>query len=323
MSKKSRQMITGKSFEYALLNQFKQRLENRVKLKIIENHTFKIAENCFFETSKLEQSKSLLSASFAINFLIDIEPKLSHSIGQNDILELEIVKDKQGELGDVRDVLAIRLLQKWEIGISAKNNHRAVKHSRLSSHIDFGEKWLGIKVSREYFKTIKPIFSRLEKLKKESKGQKKWKELGDYQSSVYVPILRAFVTELEKLNLKKDTKIAKNLVSYLIGKKDFYKVIKNNKSIEIQAYNFNGTLSLPFKDVQPKYKITKTLLPNQILNLSFKKKSKTTIIVECDKEWVLSFRIHNASSRVEPSLKFDISLMSSPKSLFKNILCMG
>jgi hypothetical protein len=41
--------------------------------------------------------------------------------------------------------LAIRVLQKWEIGVSAKNNHNAVKHSRLSSDIDFG-KWLNIKV---------------------------------------------------------------------------------------------------------------------------------------------------------------------------------
>lgn len=55
------------------------------------------------------------------------------------ILELEILSDDKGKLGDVRDVLAIRLLQKWEIGVSAKNNHKAVKHSRLSNTIDFGE----------------------------------------------------------------------------------------------------------------------------------------------------------------------------------------
>ncbi|WP_204723350.1 HaeIII family restriction endonuclease [Fastidiosibacter lacustris] len=34
----------------------------------------------------------------------------------------------------------------------------------------------------------------------------------------------------------------------------------------------------------------------------------------------MSFRIHNASSKVEPSLKFDIQLLSSPKTLFKNKL---
>jgi len=34
----------------------------------------------------------------------------------------------------------------------------------------------------------------------------------------------------------------------------------------------------------------------------------------------LSFRIHNASSKIEASLKFDINLLNSPKKLFKNTL---
>lgn len=83
---------------------------------------------------------------------------MSNGISNKDILQLEIVSDKKGQTGDVRDVLAIRSLQKWEIGISAKNNHRAVKHPRLSNDIDFGQKWLGFPCSVEYFKEVKPIF---------------------------------------------------------------------------------------------------------------------------------------------------------------------
>lgn len=79
-------------------------------------------------------------ASFAVNFLLDMEPRLSNGINDKDILQLEIVSDREGQSGDVRDVLAIRSSQNWEIGISAKNNHRAVKHSRLSNNINFGEK---------------------------------------------------------------------------------------------------------------------------------------------------------------------------------------
>ena len=92
-----------------------------------------------------------MNDSFAVNFLIDLEPRLSNGINQSDVLQLEIVSDKQGQIGDVRDVLAIRSLQKWEIGISAKNNHRAVKHSRLLNDINFGEKWLGFSCSENYF----------------------------------------------------------------------------------------------------------------------------------------------------------------------------
>ena len=141
----SKQMTTGKSFEYALLVQFEEKLKDKTNLEVIKNSSFKIAKGCIENVSSTEQSEYLLSASFAVNFLMDIEPRLSNDIGKDDILQLEILSDQHGESGDVRDVLAIRLLQKWEIGVSAKNNHHAVKHSRLSANIDFGEKWLGIK----------------------------------------------------------------------------------------------------------------------------------------------------------------------------------
>src|SRR3989344_1138340 len=153
ISKESKQMITGKSFEYALLIQFEEKLKDKTNLRVIKNSAFKVAKDCFNQVSKTERSEYLLSASFAVNFLIDLEPRLSNDIGKKDILQLEILKDHEGKLGDVRDVLVIRALQKWEIGVSAKNNHEAVKHSRLSSDINFGEKWLGIDSSEKYFRT--------------------------------------------------------------------------------------------------------------------------------------------------------------------------
>jgi len=190
-------------------------LKDKTNIEVIKNSSFHIAQGCFENTSKTEQSDYLLTASFAVNFLMDIEPKLSNDVGIKDILQLEILSDDHGKSGDVRDVLAIRLLQKWEIGVSAKNNHNAVKHSRLSHLIDFGEKWLGVKVSKEYFETITPIFQSLEKLRKESKAIKKWSELGDYHTTVYLPILEAFIKELRNLNENNDN-IPSNLVSYLI-----------------------------------------------------------------------------------------------------------
>ena len=315
----SKQMTTGKAFEYALLSQFEEKLKDKTNVEVIKNSSYNIVKGCFENTTETEQSDYLLSSSFAVNFLIDIEPRLSNDIGKEDILQLEILSDHHGKAGDVRDVLAIRLLQKWEIGVSAKNNHKAVKHSRLSAKIDFGEKWLGKKVSKEYFNTVTPIFENLGKLRKESKATKKWSELGDYHSSVYVPILKAFEKELKNL-YEKDNSIASNLVSYLVGNKDFYKIIKGKNSVEILAYNINGTLNLSFNDIKPKYKTPKVPLPTKILSIDFKKNSRTTVIVSMDNDWILSFRIHNASSKIESSLKFDINLLKSPKKLFKNTL---
>lgn len=316
----SKQMTTGKSFEYALLVQFEEKLNDKTNLEVIKNSAFEIAKGCFENVSATERSEYLLSASFAVNFLMDIEPRLSNDIGEEDILQLEILSDHHGRSGDVRDVLAIRLLQKWEIGVSAKNNHHAVKHSRLSANIDFGEKWLGVKTSNEYFDTITPIFNNLEKIRIESGAKKKWSELGDYHSSIYVPILKAFIKELKNLYKKDSTKVASNLVAYLVGNKDFYKVIKGKNCVEIHAYNISGTLNLPFKEILPKYKTPKVPLPTEILGIDFKEGSDTTAIVTMNNDWTLSFRIHNASSKVEASLKFDINLLKSPKKLFKNTL---
>jgi hypothetical protein len=220
-------------------------------------------------------------------------------------------------------VLGIRSIQKWEIGISAKNNHRAVKHSRLSNDINFGEKWLGVSCSLEYFTEIKPIFDKLAKLRTASKATQKWATLGDYHTSVYVPILNAFRTELLKLDKENPGIVAQRLVEYLVGTQDFYKVIKGKNKVEIQAYNLHGTLNLPFQAVKPKMKVPKLKLPNRLIEIVYQDNSQTTLMVSLTEGWQISFRIHNASSRIEPSLKFDINLVSSPHSLFTNHLTLN
>ena len=323
MAKIATQTINGKAFEFALLNEFLERLKVLTSVSVIENEPYKTALKCFVSFDDKEQSHYKLVASFAVNFLLDIEPRLANGISDKDILQLEIVADKAGQTGDVRDVLAIRSLQKWEIGISAKNNHRAVKHSRLSNDIDFGRKWLGFPCSVEYFQEIKPVFDNLAKLRTASKATQKWDTLGDYHTSVYVPVLDAFKKELLRLDNENPGIVAENLIKYLIGNQDFYKVIKGKNKVEIQAYNLHGTLNLPFENIKPKAKIQRLKLPNRLIEVVYQDNSKTTILVTLSEGWQISFRIHNASSRIEPSLKFDINLVSAPHSLFSNQLFIG
>lgn len=318
--KKADQTTNGKAFEYAILKEFYDRLKDITNVSIIENEPYRTAQKCFNFFGEIEQGYYKLSASFAINFLLDLEPRLSNGIEPNDILQLEIVSDQIGQSGDVRDVLAIRSLQKWEIGVSAKNNHRAVKHSRLSSSIDFGEKWLGIKCSSNYLKKITPIFDQLEELRKENTPIPTWASLGDYHSSVYVPILDAFKEELLELDKRNPGVVAQRLVEYLIGNKDFYKVIKQHSNIEIQAYNIHGTLNQSFQKIKPKFNIPILKLPTRLIEIVYAEASKTTLLVSLNEGWQISFRIHNASSKIEPSLKFDINLISSPHTLFTNHL---
>ena len=56
-------------------------------------------------------------------------------------------------------------------------------------------------------------------------------------------------------------------------------------------------------------------LPTELVAMRFKTDSKNTIEMYLNNGWELSFRIHNASSKVEPSLKFDIQFMGMPATI--------
>ncbi|MCK9254397.1 MAG: HaeIII family restriction endonuclease [Bacteroidales bacterium] len=311
------QIINGKAFEFALLDEFYQRLKVLTSVIVKRNEPYKTAKGFFNSFNEKSQETYRITASSAINFLIDIEPRLSNGISKDDILELEIAPDQMGQSGDVRDLILIRSLQKWEIGVSAKNNHRAVKHSRLSQLIDFGDKWLGISCSKAYFEEIKPIFNMLKELRDKDKNTK-WTSIKNMHELVYIPILNAFRKELIRLAKENSNIVAENLVQYLIGNKDFYKVIKGKKQVEIQAYNLHGSLNLPFENIKPKARIPKLKLPTRLIEVVYQNNSTTTLLVSLNEGWQISFRIHNASSKVEPSLKFDVNLVSTPHTLFTN-----
>lgn len=311
----AKQTKTGKAFEYAILCEFYNRLHTITTVSIIENAPYRTAKSYFDAAEEKEQEAYSIVASSAVNFLIDIEPRLSYGIESGDILQLELVTDSAGQAGDVRDVLAIRSLQKWEIGISAKNNHRAVKHSRLSPTINFGKKWLGITCSQGYFEEINKIFSILEEKVKEN-PKVLWSSIENMHDVIYVPLLESFKKELLRLDRENPDIVPQRLVEYLIGNKDFYKVIKKDTEVEIQIYNIHGTLNQSLGKIKPKAKVEKLKLPTRLIEVVFKKDSKTTLIVSLDEGWQISFRIHNANSVIETSLKFDVNLVSAPHTLF-------
>ena len=309
------QTVNEKAFEYALLRACYKKLEPITGIQIDENVPYRNAKGHYEGFSAEEKLLFDNAAKAAIHFLLDPEPRLSLAVDKNDLLKLEIVKDKKGQEGDVRDVLTIRVKQDWQIGISAKNNHRAVKHSRLSDSIDFGEKWLGHPCSASYFESVNPIFEMLRQIKREDSSSL-WTDIENMHDVVYMPILQAFRKELLRLDAENPAAVAENLVQYLIGTEDFYKVIKSKRKVEIQAYNIHGTLNQAFKKIRPKAKLQSLKLPSRLIEVVFKQNSKTTLLVSMDEGWQISFRIHNASSRVEPSLKFDINLVSTPHNLF-------
>jgi len=317
---KKSQKNSGKSFEYTLLQELEKRLSVITPVKIIKNRPLTTAHDSFQSFEWSAQERYRITAEKALNLIFQLEPCLSNQISEEDILELEIASDSRGKQGDVRDLIIRRTTQDWEIGVSAKNNHRATKHSRLSAHIDFAEKWLGLNCSEQYFSEITPIFTELAKIQDQSEGKTTWRSLGERKFEIYTAILTAFKNELERLYNTHPVQTAQRLLEYNIGSKDFYKVIKEKGEVEIQAYNLRGRLNQPFANSEPSIQIAVLPLPDKIIDISFKKSSRSTIIISLNEGWKLSFRIHNASSRVEPSLKFDISLLQTPDELFKKTL---
>ena len=94
----------------------------------------------------------------------------------------------------------------------------------------------------------------------------------------------------------------RGMFQYLIGEYDFYKVVKENGTVAIQSFNIDGTLGWG----------KKWRVPDRIDGISRKRGSFNTLIASFTGGWQLSFRLHNARSQVEPSLKFDIKFIGMP-----------
>lgn len=304
------QKINGTAFEYACLHTLYDKLFRYQPVTIIHDQNFVNALSAFEKISKNKQRDYISAANAAIDIIIPLEPKLIYS-DNDEPLYLAIQPDAKGQSGDVRDVLCIRKGKEWEIGLSCKHNHDAVKHSRLSKTLDFGKEWMGYPCSETYFCSIEGMFLELEEMKTRNML---WRNIQNKEERFYVPLLNAFMRELNRLNREYYDVVPKRLLSYLLGNNDFYKVIahEGRRTTEVKTYNINGSLNKQSSNKKSIVKVPALKLPTKILDISFKRNSRNTVMIYCDNGWELSLRIHNASSKVEPSLKFDIQLVGVP-----------
>lgn len=315
MSKSTEQStIMGKAYEFACLCAIENIVSLKRPVEIVKNSSYEIAKKYFESLSNQNKEDMRRSATVGIKTIIEMEPKIVED-GSDD-LTIFLQPDNIAKTGDIRDVIIIRRDIKWEIGISVKHNHAALKHSRLSQHIDFGKEWLNIPCSKQYFDEITPIFDNLTKLKI---ARTTWSEIPNKEDNVYIPLLNAFMAELKKLFIEHNDKVTSGIITYLLGSngKDYYKLIHhNNHKTTVMPFNICGTLNQDANKSKPIIKIPKIKLPTRIIELTYKNNSKTTIELTMNNGWAISFRIHNASTFVEPSLKFDIQLLGQPADLF-------
>lgn len=314
----------GKAYEYACLIALRNHLSGRTseRITILTSDAHRTAQTAFNKAKQEGLSDKLLSAAnAAARVIIRLEPQLEYG---TDTLTLIIQTDAQGIAGDVRDVVCVRGVSGWEIGISCKHNHHAVKHSRLSATIDFGKEWIGIPCSQKYFDTVVPIFNELRDIRtmaiKNNKPLPQWSDIPDKAERYYVPILKAFLTELHNLSIASPD-VPSKLVKYLLGRYDFYKVITDDKhkTTRVEAINIAGTLNQPANGHRSIVDAPKLKLPTRFYHMGFVPASNNKIEIVCDEGWALTMRIHNASSKIEPSLKFDVQLVSLPSSIHAQV----
>lgn len=306
----------GRAYEYAWITALFEKLDSLRKTGIVCNSSYDANERAWNTISEEQRELYTISANAAVDTIIELEPMMEENSA--DRLTLEFQKDELGESGDVRDIVIRRDDVEWEIGLSIKHNHDAVKHSRLSHVLDFGKEWYGIPCSNKYWSDIEPVF---DLLKREKSRNTKWSNLPDKEGDVYVPLLQAFLDEVSKA-YNEDSSVAVKMFEYLVGIKDYHKIVSRDdkRMTLIHTFNLHGTLNKPSKVKVSAFEVSKADLPTEILSMRFKKNSNTTVEIYMDNGWAFSFRIHSASTVVQPSLKFDVQFISTPVSVL-NIEC--
>ena len=280
-------MARGKAFEYALA----QELARATRAPLIQDTNADTAQG-FYQNYGVDAMDN--AATEAVLFLQAYDQRF------DDAESVHVQPDRRGQVGDVRDVV-VRFFG-GEIGLSAKNNHQAVKHSRLSPTIDFGMRWGNHPVSQRYWDQVRPTFRRMAVMRDQGM---RFSQLPDKETDLYLPILTAFEDELRRLCQAHGAHFIRPVFQYLVGQDDFYKVVRQHDHVNIQSYNINGTLRWG----------RRWQIPEGIDQIQRRPGSRNTLIVSFAGGWQLSFRIHNAASRVEPSLKFDIQFIALPVSV--------
>ena len=301
----------GRAYEYAWINVLYRELTALRQTRIINNGGWYINKKAWNTLSKNDQERLIISAKAAVAEILELEPLLSEKA--NDELTLEFQRDEVGVSGDVRDIVMKRASINWEIGLSIKHNHEAIKHSRLSYSLDFGKEWFNIPCSSKYWEQVKPLFDRL--IAERNRGIN-WRDLPDKESGVYIPLLNSFMEEIKRA-AQSDPLMPKKMVEYLIGTDDYYKIISFDKirTTSIRTFNVHNTLNKPSKAKKSLINVPLLQLPTELKKIGFKRGYTNTVEMSLDNGWGLSFRIHNASSKVEPSLKFDIQFIQMPSSI--------
>lgn len=349
-------VINGKAFEYAtLVETYRGLRENgwdSGQVEIVKDKNFQNIEKAYqmvqgFDEEiddedvmeimhiEIHENDFTRAARVAATYLLMVEPILTSDSKLFGVLRA--MPDTAGVKGDVRDIdFSIfedeghrKLIS--DIGISCKNNHEAVKHPRITEDPDFAKVWTGNQYhcSKEFISNMQKILSKIDLY---AEKYKKWSLVNDKMDTIYYPIIKLFVKEIKRLGTYKEhdsiekqenaKEFTRLFFEYMFGTQDFYKFIKedNSKATKVYPYNMHGSLMRPFGGNKNDQAVQTITMPEEIVEVRVKPKSKTTIEIYFD-QWIISMRLHNADTKItKTSLKFDVQIKAQPRKVMGTIL---
>jgi len=201
-------------------------------------------------------------------------------------ITIERLSDDVAKKGDPTDIRII--VNGNTINISLKHNHKAVKHQRpgaLPQQCGFVKNSSEDSTYRNSYKQVCDTF--INKADTLDPGATLFNELKAIDGSfidihIYKPICE-LVAKFINTNCN-NAKQAAFMFNFLVGTTDYHKIIVNESNIEI----------LDFINLSNVNNVRAEITSNSYIHLHF------------SNEWVLSMRLHTASSRLSGvSLKFD------------------
>lgn len=275
---------TGAAFEYAVAQAFATHLS--VPLNQASSATAKRHYDGYHDKPSFDRAAREAALFLVANDRTFVEAS-----------EVRLQSYQAAQSGDVRDVLVE--VEDGLIGISAKNNSDEMRALRLSDEIDFGSVWTDYPVSRDYWRAVNPTFKTLSDLRDQRVN---FRDITNKRETVYLPILIAFEDEVKRLMQSFGTRFIQRFYCHVVGTQDFYKVVRKSSHVEVWSFNLWGGVNWG----------QRWRLPTQIVNIRRNPRRMAHLTMAFDNGSQLSFRLHNAKTMAEPSLKFSITFDGLP-----------
>jgi HaeIII restriction endonuclease len=298
---KNNSEIFTKSFVWALAYELEKQGGFVIDKSIFAN----IAKKSFFKIPFEKAAYLIKAASKAVLHILEKE-KLKIATQKFKIKIVFSTPEKDDDFSGV-----ILYNEKIEIGLSCQLNSADVKFLRLSNSIDFVADWgLSEKgCSKSYWTKINTAFEKLQKIKTNHDKDNIFTNL-KYESNIcHRFILDAFIDEIVFLKSTLcEPKLCSNLLSNLIGKKDFYKITVLQHEVTVQAFNYNGALSIP------KYKP-----PKSIVGIDRKDNESNYQTIIFSHGYSFRFGLHDDDVKNTASLRLSVNILSlPPKKIYTN-----